>query len=139
VQPVIRLPFAVLAVVIVGAAVAPPALAQSATGFVCVAPRPKQPPTTSSPDIPPCPSNNLAIKVDDKEAVEWSRTESLALSPLDPTRRHRVTIQCDGKPQQSFTFRFSEYQSSKLCLFLNDFYQTVQLWERERAPWCKCK
>jgi len=114
-------------------------MAQEAQGLVCVAPRAKEPPTMSSPDIPPCPSDNLLIKVDDKDPFEWSRTESIALSPLDATQRHRVTILCDKKPQQSFTFRFSEFENPNLCLLLNDMYQTVQLWERKRAPWCKCK
>jgi hypothetical protein len=61
--------------------------------------------------------------------------DSLAL----PTR-HRVTVMCDKQPQQSFAFRFSAFGTEPdLCLFLNDFYLTVQLWERKRAPWCKCE
>jgi hypothetical protein len=58
---------------------------------------------------------------------------------LDISARHRVVVYCDKKPQQSFSFRFSEFKAKRLCLFLNDLYETVQLWEPSQAPWCKCK
>jgi len=29
--------------------------------------------------------------------------------------------------------------SSDLCLFINDLYQTAQLWRPRDARWCKCK
>jgi len=46
---------------------------------------------------------------------------------------------CDGKPQQSFTFRFAEYGADHLCLFINRLYQTAQLWRPREARWCKCQ
>jgi hypothetical protein len=48
-------------------------------------------------------------------------------------------VLCDGKPKQSFIFSFSAYKGHKLCLFFNDLYWTVQLWDDEKTPWCKCK
>jgi hypothetical protein len=48
-------------------------------------------------------------------------------------------VLCDGKPQQSFRFRFSTFKSNRLCLFINDLYQTVQLWKLKESPWCKFK
>jgi hypothetical protein len=86
-----------------------------------------------------CQTWNLLVKIDDMKAVSWPRNESVKIDGLDVTRRHRVTIFCDGKPQQSFGFRFSEFKTRKLCLFLNDLYKTVQLWEDKQSPWCKCK
>ena len=38
-------------------------------------------------------------------------------------------ISCDGKPQQSFSFRFAELKTNDLCLFINDLYKTAQLRE----------
>jgi hypothetical protein len=50
-----------------------------------------------------------------------------------------VVVLCNHKPLQSFAFLFSEFKTKELCLFLNDLYRTVQLWESKSAPWCKCK
>ena len=43
-------------------------------------------------------------------------------------------VLCNGKPQQSFRFRFSEFKTKELCLFINDLYQTAQLWEARKSP-----
>jgi hypothetical protein len=113
--------------------------AESEVGSVCVAPIPQEMPDTASPEGMVCQTWNLLVKIDDVKAVSWPRNESVKIDGLDVTRRHRVTIFCDGKPQQSFGFRFSEFKTRKLCLFLNDLYKTVQLWEDKQSPWCKCK
>jgi hypothetical protein len=63
----------------------------------------------------------------------------MEVTDLNATKQHMVTVYRGGKAQQSFSFEFSSYKSKKLCLFLNDLYWTVQLWESKRAPWCKCK
>ena len=120
------------------AADAPQTTSTSAKGAVCVAPLPSWPPETSAPDVPQCGSGNFSIKIDDRAPVDWPRKESAKLDPLDVSPRHRVIILCDKRPNQSFTFRFSAYDEPNLCLFMNDFYSTFQLWERKRAPWCKC-
>jgi len=69
----------------------------------------------------------------------WPKSESMKVDGLSTTARHRVVIYRAGKAQQSFTFRFSDFESSSPCLFLNDLYWTAQLWERKKAPWCKCR
>ncbi len=120
------------------AADAPQTTSTSAKGSVCVAPLPSWPPETSAPDVPQCGSGNFSIKIDDRAPVDWPQKESAKLDPLDMSPRHRVIILCDKRPNQSFTFRFSAYDEPNLCLFINDFYSTLQLWERKRAPWCKC-
>jgi len=58
---------------------------------------------------------------------------------LDLAAKHRVTVYRAGKAQQSFRFNFPVNGSNNACLFFNDLYWTVQLWERKAAPWCKCK
>ena len=109
----------------------------SATGSVCIAPPSSSPATTASPDAPRC-DGNLSVKIDDGTAVDWPRTNSARLQPLDLTPRHRVIVLCDKKPIASFSFRFSDFDEPNLCLFRDSAYSTLQLWEQKRARWCKC-
>jgi len=85
-----------------------------------------------------CDAENFSLKID-AQVMAWPIKESIKLAGLDLNTRHRVIVLCNHKPQQSFSFRFSEFQTQELCLFLNDLYRTVQLWELKRCPWCKCK
>jgi hypothetical protein len=107
------------------------------TGSVCVAPALAKPDPRSAPGLF-CSSEKLSLKIDAK-TIPWPVKESVKLDALDLSVRHRVVVLCDGKPQQSFGFRFSEFKATDLCLFLNDLYKTAQLWEAKRCPWCKCK
>jgi hypothetical protein len=107
-----------------------------ATGSVCVAPLPSSP-TTASPDAPRC-DGSLSVRIDDGSAVDWPLKNSATLQPLDLKPRHRVIVLCDKKPLASFLFRFSTFDEPNLCLFVNSFYSTLQLWEQKRARWCKC-
>lgn len=111
--------------------------AHTEEGSICVAPIPVGPPTTSAPGLA-C-DGTLSLKIDSQKDVPWPHGESLKIEHLDLAQRHRVTVLCDGRPQQSFWFRFSEFKTKELCLFINDLYKTVQLWEPRQAPWCKCK
>jgi hypothetical protein len=86
-----------------------------------------------------CPADKLSLKIDSRQALAWPRKTSMRIGPFDATTRHRVVVLCNGKAQQSFTFHFSEFQGGELCLFLNDLYKTVQLWETTKCPWCKCR
>ena len=53
---------------------------------------------------------------------------------------HLVRIRHQGKPLESFRFRFEEKDRGRLCLFLNELYLTWQLWPADRyPPACKCK
>ena len=58
---------------------------------------------------------------------------------LDIQERHLLAVLGDqGKPIESFWFRFSDYKSADLCMSY-DGYQGIGLQEASRSPWCKCK
>src|SRR5438034_3924687 len=88
--------------------------AGSEHGSLCVAPVSVDPPSTAAPGLF-CDPGNLSLRIDAQQGVPWPRKESLKIEHLDLTQRHRVTVLCDGKPQQSFTFRFSEFKTRQLC------------------------
>lgn len=111
--------------------------AQSGGPSMCVAPNDARTPQRCAPGL--CASGPLSFKIDDRPVMQWPKNESVEINDLDATARHRIIIYRAGKPQQSFKFRFSEYSSNRVCLFLNDLYWTAQLWEAKRSPWCKCK
>jgi hypothetical protein len=77
--------------------------------------------------------------IDNLPAIVWPHEEGVKIDNLALADRHRGVILCDGKPQQSFKFRFSEFKTAKLCLALSDLYGWAQLWDAKRSPWCKCK
>jgi hypothetical protein len=110
--------------------------AEPETGSVCVAPAFEKSDPRSAPGLS-CGAGKLSLQIDSK-AMNWPINESSGVDRLALTTRHRVVVLCDAKPQQSFTFRFSDYKSAKLCLFLNDLYKTVQLKDVRSCPWCKC-
>jgi len=56
--------------------------------------------------------------------------------PVDET--YLVRIRHQGKPIESFRFRFDTEDRGKLCLFLNALYLTWQLWTVDRLPSCRC-
>ena len=106
------------------------------TPSLCIAPVAKIPIPAASPGLF-CDSKNFSLKIDEK-IMAWPMKGSVKIDTLNADVRHRVVVYCSGKPQQSFGFRFSDYKSLDLCLFLNDLYKTVQLQEVKRSPWCKC-
>jgi len=105
---------------------------------VCIAPVLEVPDGRSAPGLF-CESANLSLRIDRQQPLPWPISKSVKVETLDPVARHRVVVFCNGKPQQSFTFRFSEFKTGQLCLFLNDLYKTVQLSDAKGCPWCKCK
>jgi hypothetical protein len=125
-------------VIVAVVAVSVTARAQQVGAAICIAPIPIEPYTTSAPGLA-CPSGKLSMRIDNGPSREWPRGHSEKLESLDIDRVHRVAIACDGKAQQSFKFKFSEFKSRQLCLFINDLYGAAQLWESNRSPWCKCK
>jgi hypothetical protein len=139
IMPMRRLRLAAVGIAMVGLA-CQPSLGQSEGGSICVAPLPRDTPATSAPGLG-CPSNHFSLRIDHEQRVAWPNAEPLKIEGLDPAIRHSVTVYCEGKSQQRFTFRFSEFKSRELCLFLNDLYKTVQLWDPKQtpAPWCRCK
>jgi hypothetical protein len=112
---------------------------QSENGSVCVAPISKYwPETAGTPDLS-CSPRKLSVRIDTQKAFAWPTSKGVVINGLDLNARHRVVVYCDEKPQQGFSLRFSDFKDRQLCLFLNDLYKTVQLWEPSQAPWCKCK
>ena len=111
--------------------------AQQPQGVLCIAPLPSDW-STSAPNLA-CPSGNLSLQIDTRKREGWPKKDSVKIAPLDATNPHRIVISCDGRPQQSFSFRFAELKTNDLCLFINDLYKTAQLWETPKAPWCRCK
>jgi hypothetical protein len=106
-------------------------------GTVCVAPNSSTAPARISPGGQYNPAT-LSLKIDNGRLILWPHKESAIIADLDLHRRHLLTVTSDSKRIHSFWFRFSEYKSNDLCV-LFDGYQSVQLQERKRSPWCKCK
>jgi hypothetical protein len=109
---------------------------QSETGSICVAPNSAETPQRCAPGL--CAGGALSLRFDYQPVQPWPESESIKVTGLSATERHRVVIYRARKAQQSFTFRLADFKSSSPCLFLNDLYWTAQLWEKKDAPWCKC-
>jgi hypothetical protein len=106
-------------------------LAQGGSGMICVAPYPKP---VCSGDVCLsgaqgfyCASGNVTLEVDSRKPVPWPKQESMSLAGLALDVSHRVVLLCDGKPKESFKFRFSELKRNKACLSVNELYGWVQL------------
>src|SRR5437016_4859124 len=106
--------------------------AESESGSLCIAPALLDAKNASAPGLY-CEAEKFSVKID-AQVMAWPLKESVKLPGLDLNIRHRVIVLCDHKPQQSFTFSFSEFKTKQLCLFLNGLYRTVQLWEAKRSP-----
>ncbi len=62
------------------------------------------------------------------------------MEDVDLAERDLLVARCDGKPVQSTRFKFSEYNTEKLCLTFDDLahgYEGLRLWNEKHAPWCK--
>jgi hypothetical protein len=127
---------AMIAVLLLGLTVGQ--AAEPGSRSVCIAPLLEVPDGRSAPGLF-CESAKLSLKIDAQPAAAWPIKKSVKVDNLDPVTRHRIVVLCAGKRQQSFTFRFSDFKTGQVCLFLNDLYKTAQLWEAKRCPWCKCE
>jgi hypothetical protein len=126
--------------ILFSALLCPASFTQPEHGSICVAPNPEDMSQMWAANLP-CRSNKFSLSIDDQKAFAWPTKASVKIDGLDIITRHRVVVYCDGKPHQSFSFRFSEYKARELCLFLNDLYKTVQLSDDPKqspAPWCRC-
>jgi hypothetical protein len=88
-----------------------------------------------------CDPPQLSLKIDSRQTVPWPRKEPLNIEDLELAQSHLVVAVCNGKPLQSFRFRFAEFKSRGVCLtfgeYLFDGYQGLRLWDAKHAPWCK--
>lgn len=118
---------------------------QQASGQICVAPYPEpicgvDGCLTGYPEFS-CTTDNVSLKIDSRKPVPWPKKGCMKVDGLATNVSHRVTLLCEnGKPQQSFKFRFSQFKTNNVCLWVNDLYRSLQLWGLdEEGPWCKCK
>ena len=114
------------------------ALPQKEEGSVCIAPVVREAVLFNSDPNNACDADRIRVKVGVGPVNRRPRKGSLKISNLDPNGTHQVVISCGSKRAQSFKFRFSDFKTKHLCLFLNDLYGWVQIWEDNHAPWCKC-
>jgi hypothetical protein len=115
--------------------------ADEPSGVICVAPipHPNNGRHGTGDTSAWCASGKYSFKIDAQPAVSWPEKESAKIGGLSISDQHRVVVLCSSKRVQSFTFHFSDYKKQKLCLFFNDLYWTVQLWDDKSSPWCRCK
>src|SRR5579864_6072064 len=82
-------------------------------GSVCVAPMLWEPQTGPGPRLSApgvyCDPTQISLRIDE-HVIPSPIKQSVRLAELDLTLRHRVTVICDHKPQQSFVFRFSDFK-----------------------------
>ena len=115
--------------------------AEPGTGTVCVSARADDPfrgqviPTTGEVH-----SNGLQVKIDKRPAMPWPQRESLKIEGLDLKDRHLLAVvDARGKSIESLWFRFTTYNSKRLCMFY-DGYQGIGLdADGRHHPWCRCK
>jgi hypothetical protein len=112
----------------------PVLLAQPEQGTVCVAPNPAGRPTRFLVFYNP---DTLTIKVDKRQPIPWPHKEGVRINALDVNERHLIVVTSDGKPIQSFWFRFAEYKTNHLCVQFDGFPASLD--EEKTVPWCKCK
>jgi hypothetical protein len=108
---------------------------QSPRGVLRIAPISNQAATTCAPGL--CGSAPLSFRIDSGAMQAWPKDHPLVFEETSIDEPHRATVYRAEKAQQSFFFRFSDYRSHDVCLFLNDLYWTAQLWETHSAPWCR--
>ncbi len=108
-----------------------------ATGTVCVLPNSPDPPTRISPGGEYNPAT-LTVSVDKLPPISWPHKQTSKIENLTLDGRHLIVLRSDGKRIQSFWFRFSDYQDTKLCVYF-DGYQGVQFGDKHNTYWCRCK
>ncbi|HMC32168.1 MAG TPA: hypothetical protein VKL99_15145 [Candidatus Angelobacter sp.] len=113
-----------------------------ATGSICIAA--VEAPNTGEKSLSnPAGGNRIqhyAVRIDDLPLVHTDSKHGFRTPPLEYARKHRVRIIGDGKPVASFYFKFDEFKTNNLCLFMNTLYETWQLWDmKETGRWCSCR
>ena len=82
---------------------------------------------------------SYSVQIDKRKPVITSNDKSISISSLEVGRKHLVKIFGDERQIESFGFRFSEFSTTKLCLWFNALYETWQLWDaRDGGAKCRC-
>jgi len=121
------------AAVLLGILAAFPTSGEPKTGMLCVIP---DPPgccdrVTISFDL-----KTLMFRIDSGKKTPWPQKAGLKVEGLSLEDKHLVVLYSQGKPLQSFRFRFRDYNETELCL-LFDGYGGPDL--RHMGKWCGCK
>jgi hypothetical protein len=114
---------------------------QEGGGSICVdmLPKPVGGRHGAGPPSVWCDAGKYSFKLDAQPIRPWPENAPIKIENLEVAARHRVIVFCGGKPMESATFSFSDLKTRKLCVFLNDLYWTIQVWDTKEAPWCHCK
>jgi len=120
------------AIVLFGLLSALPTSAEPKTGMLCVIP---DPPGCDRVTIP-FNLKTLMFRIDNRNKTLWPQTVGLKVEGLSLGEKHLVVVYSDGKPIQSFRFRFTDYKETELCL-LFDGYGGPDL--RHMSKLCRCR
>ncbi len=83
--------------------------------------------------------SSYSVQVDKTRPLIISKHRSINISGVAVDRRHLVKIFGDARPIASFRFGFSEFSTTKLCLWFNALYETWQLWDaKDGGLKCRC-
>jgi hypothetical protein len=122
---------------------APPSTA--ATGSVCLASIPE--PTAGGKSLGNATGGNpppeYSVQFGNGATVKFLHSPKgagpgILITAIPLNQTHLVRIRHQGKPLESFRFRFDAEDRGKRCLFLEPFYLTWQLWTVDRRPSCRC-
>ncbi|AVP96838.1 hypothetical protein C7S18_06320 [Ahniella affigens] len=80
----------------------------------------------------------FTVSFDGGAPVSVLHEKPVLVAALTLASSHRVKIRQVGKPVASFSFRFSEYKGSNLCLWFNPLYESWSLSPPSAMRWCRC-
>jgi hypothetical protein len=110
-----------------------PTPAAPKTGTLCVIP---DPPGCCERVTVPFDLKTLMFRIDNGNNTQWPQKFGVKIQGLSLAEKHLVVVYSDGKPIQSFRFRFTDYKQTELCL-LFDGYGGPDL--RPTNKLCHCK
>ena len=120
-------------IVLVGLLSALPTSGEPKTGMLCVIP---DPPGCCERFTVPFNLKTLMFRIDGGNKTPWPQKVGSKIEGLSLGEKHLVVVYSDGKPIQSFRFRFTDYKETELCL-LFDGYGGPDL--RSMSRLCGCK
>jgi len=74
-------------------------------------------------------ARKFEIQIDSMDRVLLSDKRCSLIEPLTISKPHTVKIYCNGRRIESFSFRFDQFKSKRLFLWLKEFYGTWNLTE----------
>ena len=120
-------------IVVVGLLSVLPTSGEPTTGMLCVIP---DPPGCCHLVTIPVDLKTLMFRIDNGNRTPWPQKVGLKIEGLSLGEKHLVVVYSEGKPLQSFRFRFTDYKETELCL-LFDGYGGPDL--RHLSKLCHCK